>query len=555
MGPALLLTILAGCTPWYGEATVARLDEPVPVELVQSQRRFLGISGSKVLFLPYIGCTARLVLRAGETTVELDRLEGRVRIPLIMACPNVVSTELVVSPDGTHIGVRSDRWRVFQRTEQGLFESTLPPDFDPSTVPWTALTDVRTDAAGLLRDPGRDADLSAVLALVRSQASGERRVFLAETAPTRQQGGALPEDDWHALYADLDAPDQEALRAELVARFLSETEATGWGEPRQAGVEGLRSLLLPLLAMPRDIAAFRRLARLGRFRTEEERLGVYASLWPVEPERVTEAACLELERSHLDSTHLLTFLGQTTPECPAAGKRARDLQPCCDDDCLWEATVPSLDALRERLLGSPEHGGGLSDAVPASTYQRAWLATRGDETAALSRAHDRLEYAVEQVGPDCIGVYEPGLPCTGRPAHLRESACQGPDRTEHRERELRYRVDDAARRIHDVKSTGIEPPRVLVTPRSDGDGFTCALDGTPPFYSLLQTRSTEWEVNGAAPSLETDHLPAGRYRPGDRLGCTIVVTRTQVPTLRSLVENRGLARDTRTFTSAVIVAP
>ena len=114
---------------------------------------------------------------------------------------------------------------------------------------------------------------------------------------------------------------------------------------------------------------------------------------------------------------------------------------------------------------------------------------------------------------------------------------QGPDRTEHRERELRYRVDDAARRIHDVKSTGIEPPRVLVTPRSDGDGFTCALDGTPPFYSLLQTRSTEWEVNGAAPSLETDHLPAGRYRPGDRLGCTIVVTRTQVPTLRSLVEN------------------
>lgn len=40
-----------------------------------------------------------------------------------------------------------------------------------------------------------------------------------------------------------------------------------------------------------------------------------------------------------------------------------------------------------------------------------------------------------------------------------------------------------------------------------------------------------------------------------RLDCTIVVTRTQVPTLRTLVENRGLERDARAFTSAVLVAP
>ena len=49
-----LLTAL-GCTPWMGHTEVARLDAPIEATVAQSHWRYLWFSGSKVLFLPYLG--------------------------------------------------------------------------------------------------------------------------------------------------------------------------------------------------------------------------------------------------------------------------------------------------------------------------------------------------------------------------------------------------------------------------------------------------------------------------------------------------------------------
>jgi hypothetical protein len=142
------MVLWMGCTGWYGRTTVAELDAPAAVQVTQDWKRYLWFSGTKVIFLPYIGCSTRVAIVDADHSFLLDEYEGRVVLPFIQGCPGEMTGPLLASPDGGYLAFQQrDRWHVVQRTKAGLFRVAVPEDFQGDAPTWDALSDGREDPA------------------------------------------------------------------------------------------------------------------------------------------------------------------------------------------------------------------------------------------------------------------------------------------------------------------------------------------------------------------------------------------------------------------------
>lgn len=542
-----LLTVL-GCTPWMGDTEVAHLDASIEAEVVQSHYRYLGFSGTKVLFLPYLGCESRLVLDVEGVEVEVQRWEGKVGLPLIMRCPKGARPALVASPDGTFVAVNHQGWTIYQRTGQGLFPAEVPPDFTGEPHQWGSLRDVRMDPVALLRDPTRDADVEQVVEMVRALPSAERRAFLDAAAPAEGRRRVLPQWLWVELFSELAEEDQEGLRADLSGRLQALMAAAPPGQALSKPESELWALLSPMVRVPEDLPLFVAAAERAAFGSDAHRQDVYAALWPFEPELVAEQACAALTTQDRSQASLLVFLQDTEPTCAAADALADTLEPCCDEDCAWPIPAPAPAELLQETLDGP------ASPPDPTAFLRAYRAARGTYPRHFDQAHGRLGYRVEQDGPDCVGVYEAGIRCAAPPDRMQERACRHPGADAMTDGELRFEVDDAEGRIHRVQSTGDRPLTVTVKPGTGG-GYDCVQSGPDPFYGLLRTRAVTWQVNGEGVEVEPTHLPFERAPPGVTLVCELTITRQSIPTLREAIAEWGLKTEDRHFTSSPLVVP
>jgi hypothetical protein len=110
-------------------------------------------------------------------------------------------------------------------------------------------------------------------------------------------------------------------------------------------------------------------------------------------------------------------------------------------------------------------------------------------------------------------------------------------------------------------------------------GYSCALEGTFPFYGKLNTVTAEWTVNGTVVEIKEDAVDKmldylGRtlsspklegyssnslikntaYKSGDTLGCTLKVTKVAKTSLDTLLETKSLGIS-RSYTAESITVP
>ncbi len=188
----LLLSSLIGCRPWYGHDTIASSEKPIETELYISYRRFFGFSGSKVIFLPYFGCTGKVTLVVDDIWKVIGTIEGTISLPLIQRCPRSWAGELEISPSGEYIGfqpfraLKRDRnldnseWIIHQITEHGLFEVSQPQGTDSTHINWESLPNVLENPSITFQNLVSESAVN-VIKIVNERTSEQRRQFLEDT--------------------------------------------------------------------------------------------------------------------------------------------------------------------------------------------------------------------------------------------------------------------------------------------------------------------------------------------------------------------------------------
>ena len=291
------------------------------------------------------------------------------------------------------------------------------------------------------------------------------------------------------------------------------------------------------------------------------------------------------------------------------------MKPCCDDDCTWNSTLPPIHTLIEGLLIEDTERPSLN------TVYRYYLQSQGLQSQDLAKfnlAYLRSKYVVDQQdSTDCVGVYEPNVSCAAPEEKIQESACLQTIDSSVSPIDYTFTVNDDDQTIQNIESTGkLSEPTAVIVPMSgfwtkstvhtkeenaleqnpaaqnpndqsegeqnteDSDiGYSCALEGTFPFYGKLNKVTAEWTVNGTVIEIKEDTVDklidyVGRtlsspklegyssnslikntaYKNGDTLGCTLKVTKVAKTSLDTIVKTKGLGIS-RSYTAESITVP
>ena len=606
----IILSQILACTPWYNEIELAKIETPTTAKLVQSQQRFFWFSGSKVLFLPYIGCNGKIEVITEHDTRSINIKSNGGFTLLVQACPSKRSVELITNTDGTYLAYRlsaSSDWIALQQTEAGLLPVILEPGFTGTPEDWLAVTNIENPVELLTEyekqstHTHRNPDTTKLLQVVATLPHPEQRDFLAESIET------LKVDQWIAMFRTLDEPNQDALLDGLLSEFMTGTatmtiETYKTFDARQSGHDErihmnrmlfIRERVLPLVDPSKHADFLKRVIDSEYLPKVDDFQMAHAKYWSVDPKYTVEQICPYIVNPdrYMGQAHTalaMVLIGDQDIECSEALKNLTDkaiqthLTPCCDDTCVWESDLTPREAYIQQMQQAYVN-------IPDSTAARYYMEStdqHSESMEALNVAHVRLTYTVKYGEEDCIGVYEGGVSCNAPEDDVKEEACLqavGPV-----EESLAFNsiIDDEAKTIQ-VQSTGrISEPKAMMTHVSASeenelqqDGYVCALYGQQPFYGLFNHWSIKWNVNGSEVSIDTStskdvldslfrnaqkgnsteasqqtYLPASHYQSGDVLDCTLKVTKFEKPSLDKILATLSLG-PSRTYVAESITVP
>ena len=512
----MIFTQILACTPWYDETEITTIDTPTEAKIVQSYQRYFWFTGTKVIFLPYLGCQAKVELITLNDSRDIGKLSGE--SGFIQRCPDIDIGELISNDDGTYLAYRlasnnNTTWHAFQQTETGLLPVLTPPGFSGTPKEWQSLSDALEDPASLLKDYEKGlvtrstSDTEALLELVKTMPLAKQQDFLHKSVDL------LNSDQWIEMFTAMDTPHQEVLLDELVTEFMAGTtdmnntfhnvDSTDIPESEQLRIGrmlSIRERLIPVVQHSTHADFLKRVIDSQYFPNISDFQIAHAKYASIDPSYTAERMCPYIldPDPHLGQAHTaiaMVLIGDHKVQCTSTIEEIAEqatqahINPCCDDSCIWK-----------------------NDLVPREQYiqkmQQVFSSGKISEPIAVM-------------------------------SHLHDS-------------------------VHDDNQK---------------DGYTCALHGTPPYYGIMNHWSIEWTVNGTVAEIDTSipkdvldslmrnfpngspgevsqhtYLPATQYQSGDVLGCTLTVTKIAKPSLDKIIATKRLG-PSRTYVAESVMVP
>ena len=601
---------MLACTPWYNQTELAHIQTPTAAKLVQSQRRFFWFTGTKVVFLPYIGCDAKVELITENDTRNIGEWSDGGFTLLIQGCPGKKNAELITNTDGTYLAYRlsaSSDWVALQQTEAGLLPVILETGFTGTPDDWLAVTNIDSPVELLKEYESQSTpthsnpDTTKLLQVVATMPYPEQRDFLYQSIDT------LKAEQWIAMFRTLDEPNKDTLLDDLLSEFMMGTENMAAEtyktfDARQDTNEErihmermltIRERLLPIVEPSKHADFLKRVIDSEYLPKVEDFQMAHAKYWSVDPQYAVEQMCpyiLDLD-PYVEQAHIamaMVLIGDQNIQCAKAMETItnktvqKHLTPCCDDTCVWESELTSREAYLQQMQQTYVN-------IPDSTAARYYIASTGlhsESVQALNVAHARLKYTIEYGEEDCIGVYEGGVSCLAPEDTVKKLACLQAVSPVEAPLAFNSIIDDDSKTIQ-VQSTGqISEPKAMMTHVSASedsddqyDGYVCALYGQQPYYGLLNHWSITWTVNGSEVNIDTSipnnilnsffrnvqngnpteasqqtYLPSSHYQSGDTLDCTLQVTKMATPSLENILATMSLG-PSRTYVAESITVP